>query len=62
MYREIAKNNKVSMREVKEEMKAAINSAYVNPTTEALHIPCNNIVPTIEEFVNYASKKIEKED
>jgi len=61
MYREIAKNNGVSMREVKGEMQAAIDDVYSNPNAQALKIPRQDKIPTIDEFVKYAVKQLEND-
>jgi len=58
IYEALAKKHGVSVNEVKREMQAAINAAYVFPTPEASEIPRKNGIPTADEFVNYLIKKI----
>jgi len=59
IYREIAIKNKTSIKEVKQEMQAAINYAYVNPNAQAMSLPRKNAIPTIEEVVEYMVKQMQ---
>jgi len=61
IYKEIAKKYGVSVMEVKKEMQAAINAAYISPTSEAENVPRNNEIPIIEEFIDYAVGKIRED-
>ena len=58
IYRKIARENGVSVEEVKREMQAAINEAYKNPSPEAAMqqaaIPRSGKVPTPDELIRYA--------
>jgi len=62
VYREIAKKYGTSVREVKIEIQKALAEAYKNPTSAALNVPRKNAVPTIDEFIDYSIKEIEKDD
>jgi len=62
MYKAIAKKNGVSVKEVKKEMQAAINAAFVFPTPEAEGIPRKNDIPTIEEFFKFVAEQIAKNE
>lgn len=49
IYQEIAKKNGLSVQEVKDEMQKALREAFSNRPEEC---------PTIEEFIEFALKKI----
>jgi len=57
IFKAIAKKYGVSVNEVKREMQAAIDAAFVFPTPEAMTIPCENGIPTVDEFIEYAAKQ-----
>jgi hypothetical protein len=64
IYRKIAKENGVSVKEVRQEMQAAITEAYTspqndNPITKAYQnrIPRQGEIPTPEEFIGYLSNQ-----
>ena len=58
IYKAIAKKHGISVDEVKKEMQAAIQTAYVFPAPEALKVPRKNDVPTVDEFLEYTAKKV----
>jgi len=62
IYREIAKKHGISAGEVKKEMQAAIDQAYINPNRRAAEVPRKNAVPTVDEFVDYSVKQIKDDD
>ena len=58
LIRKIAKHHKVSVKEVRESINAAINLAYMNPTPQALQIPRKGEKPTADEIISHAVSKI----
>lgn len=58
IYKKIAKENGVSVAEVKREMQEAIRATYVQPNFYAKCIPCENEVPTPDEFIAYAANRV----
>lgn len=66
VYRKIAKENNVSVAEVKEEMQYAINYAYKNAPNDGItkayqnKVPRNGAVPTVDEFLAYAQSELRK--
>lgn len=66
IYRRIAKENHVSVSEVKQDMQAAINAAYENPPDDSIteayqnKVPRKGTVPTIDEFLTYAQSELKK--
>jgi len=61
-YRKIARKHGVSVKEVKQDMQEAINSAYINPNAEAQKIPRKGDVPTPDEFISYTIAKLKDEN
>ncbi len=64
IYRKIAKENGVSVKEVRQEMQAAIKEAYTtprnnNPITKAYQnqVPRQDEIPTPEELIYYLSSQ-----
>ena len=67
IYRELAKKHGVSVKEVREEMQAALTDAYTNPLnnnaiTKAYQnrVPRQGEIPTPEEAVRYLAGKVKK--
>lgn len=66
IYRKIAKENHVSVSEVKQDMQAAINAAYENPPDDGItktyqnRVPRKGATPTVDEFLNYARGELKK--
>ncbi|MEG0944035.1 MAG: sporulation initiation factor Spo0A C-terminal domain-containing protein [Angelakisella sp.] len=64
VFRKIAKENGVTLAEVKHDMQAAIDAAYSNPPDDGItkayqqKVPRKNEVPTVEEFVHYAANEL----
>jgi len=58
IIRKIAKENGVSIAEVRREMQAAINETYKNPNAAALAVPRKGDVPTPEEFIVYVAQRV----
>lgn len=65
IYRKIARKHKVSVREVKQDMQDAINHAYQNTAphntvTQAYQnrVPRKGEIPTVDEFIRYASATV----
>ena len=52
----------VSVSEIKKEMQGTINVAYVFPTSDALKVPHQNTVPTIDELFAYAVKQLTSDE
>lgn len=66
VYRKIAKKYGVSVKEVKRDMQEALTIAYRDAPKEETagkqdQVPRKGDVPTPEEFIRYAVKKIEEE-
>lgn len=64
IYRKIARKNGVSIKEVRQEMQAAIKEAYItprndNPDIKAYQnrVPRQNEIPTPEELIYYLSSQ-----
>ena len=65
IYRKIAKEHGISVKEVKAEMQAALNAAYQHSQDPVMaanqqHVPKKGEIPTVEEFIRYASGQIRK--
>lgn len=66
IYRKIAKQNGVSVKEVKEEMQKAINYAWNNPDKTAdvhfnqLKISPDGKKPSVDEFIRYCLSEIKQ--
>ena len=65
IYRRIAKEHGVSVREVKRDMQEAITAAYQNPPQDGgviaayqRRVPRKGEIPTPDELIRYAAKKI----
>lgn len=58
VLRKIAKQNGVTVAEVRREMQRAIEAAYENPNAAALAVPRKGDVPTPEEFIDYCVGKL----
>lgn len=59
VYKKIAKENGISIAEVKREMQKAIEEAYKNPCGDAPNdVPCKGDIPTPDEFIKHAVLKI----
>lgn len=64
IYRKIAKENHVSVSEVKQDMQAAINAAYENTPDDGVtkayqnRVPRKGTVPTVDEFLTYARREL----
>lgn len=66
IYRQVAKKNGVSIKEIKAGMQAAINEAYLNLPDDGgisdayrQQIPSKSDIPTPDEFIKYLAGKIE---
>lgn len=65
-YRKIARENNISVAEVKQEMQAAINHAYQNAPNDGVtkayqyRVPCKGTIPTVDEFLAYAKSELKK--
>jgi len=56
--KKVAKNNHVTTAEVRQEIQAAINAAYRNPTPAALAIPRKGDAPTAEKLIGCIAEQI----
>ncbi len=67
IYKKIAKKHGVTWQEVRDDMQEALNHAYTDPNRNILNIvtqskvECEGEVPTPEEFMLYAKKRLEQE-
>ena len=57
-YRKIARKHGVSVKEVKRDMQAAIDAAYINPTFHARCVHSAGEKPTIDEFIDHCARRI----
>ena len=57
IYKQIAKKHGVSVEEVKRDMEAAINMAYIAPTLHARCIPSKGETPTSEEVILHSANR-----
>lgn len=66
IYRKIARENSVSVAEVKSDMQTAINHAYENAPNDGItrayqnRVPRTGTVPTVDEFLAYAQSELKK--
>jgi len=60
LIRKVAKAHKTTVKDVREQMQAAIDHAYTNPTPQALSVNRKGEKPTPDEIVGYAVQKIEE--
>ena len=58
LIRKVAKAHKTTVKDVREQMQAAIDHAYMTPTPQALQVSRNAEKPTPDEVVGYAVQKI----
>lgn len=64
IYRKIARENNVSVAEVKQDMQRAINYAYQNTPDDGVtkayqnRVPRKGTVPTVDEFLTYARREL----
>lgn len=67
IYRKIAKENGVTVAEVKRDMQAAIDHAYQHTPDDGIteayqdRVPRKGETPTAEEVIRYAAQKIREE-
>lgn len=68
ILKQIAKENGVTVKEVREEMQKAITDAWTNPPKDGgltaayqNHVPCKGEIPTPEELICYAAAEIQKQ-
>lgn len=54
LLKRVAAGKGVSEDEVRKEIEKAIAEAYKSPSAEALNVPRNGDIPTVEEFLSYA--------
>ena len=63
-YRKIAKAHGVTVKEVKADMQSALNYAYKNTPNDGIteayqdRVGCKKEIPTADEFINYATKRV----
>ena len=66
VYRKIARQNGVSVKEVKDEMQKALDDAWNNPNKSAECIANQNTFmangekPTVDEFIRITAERIKK--
>lgn len=66
IYRKIAKENGVTVAEVKRDMQAAIDHAYQHTPDDGItevyqdRVPRKGETPTAEEVIRYATERIKK--
>lgn len=66
ILRKIARENGVSLAEVRTDMQEAIHTAYQNPPNDGgvtaayqRRVPCKGEVPTPEELIHYAAGRLQ---
>lgn len=63
-YRKIAKENGITVAEVKQEIQAALNVTYKNPPDDGVtiayqnRVPRKDNIPTPDEFIRYAVSEL----
>ena len=57
LYRKIAKEHGVSVKEVKEGINEAIDCAYKNPNDYALKVPRKGEKPTADELIKHLAQE-----
>lgn len=57
LINEVAREQGVSVAEVRCEMEKAIATAYINPSAIALSVPRKGAVPTPEEFIAFCAQQ-----
>ena len=67
IYRKLAKKYGVNVKEIQQDMQAAIKDAYTDPTnnneitkTYQKRVPCQGEIPTTEELVRYLAGELKK--
>lgn len=66
IFRKIAKENKLTVAEVKQDMQSALENAFKNPNNNGVikafqdRVPRKGEVPTPEEFIKYAATNMVK--
>jgi len=58
-YRKIARKYGVSVKEVKGEMQAAVDEAYINPNFHARYVYRQGEKPTVDEFVDHIARRVQ---
>jgi hypothetical protein len=58
LYRKVAREHGVSIREVKREIQFAIDEAYKNPTDSTRIARFNGRKPTADELVSYLVQEV----
>ena len=68
ILKQVARENGVTVKEVREEMQKAINEAWQNPPRDGgvtaayqRRVPCRGTIPTPEELIRYAAAEIKKQ-
>lgn len=67
IYRKIAKENGVTVAEVKHDMQEALDHAFKNQPQDGVtkayqdKVPRKGEVPTPEEFIRYAANEVKKQ-
>jgi len=57
LYRQVAREHGVSVKEVKRDMQAAIDHAYKKPGFYAGQVPHKGATPTPDEFITHAVRE-----
>ncbi|MFI3213021.1 MAG: sporulation initiation factor Spo0A C-terminal domain-containing protein [Eubacteriales bacterium] len=66
VYKQMAKEQGISVKKLKREMQASINDAFTNPNldlwakAEQDKVPRKGSIPTCDEFITYMSDKHKK--
>lgn len=68
VYRQIAKENGVSVKEVKQDIQEMIADAWGNPPNDGVtrayqrQVPCRGEMPTPDELICYLVAKVRQEE
>lgn len=69
IYREVARKNGVSAKEVKQEIKKMIDDAWGNPPNDGgvikayqRQVPCKGEIPTPDELIRYVAAKVRQDE
>jgi hypothetical protein len=57
LYRKVAREHGVSVKEVKRDMQTAIDEAYKKPNFYAGQVPHKGVTPTPDEFIAHATSE-----
>ena len=57
-YRKLAKQNGVSVKELKRDMQEAVDETYKNPTFHAKCVYSEGEKPTVDELIDHVARRV----